>query len=93
MSDPTVKNIPAWYRSRPQKIIAIKWDGTDETYATIHNFVGHALLAKQIYCGGLIMIMDDQDVVVRVGDYITRNADGTFTRIPAPLFEKTYDAV
>lgn len=93
MSNSNVKNVPAWYEGRPQKIIAIKWDGTDETYATIRNFVGSALLAKQIYCGGLIMIMDDQDVVVRVGDYITRNADGAFARITAPLFEKTYSAI
>lgn len=89
----TPKNEPAWYRSRIFKVVAVKWDGTEETYATVRNFAGPALLAKQIYGGGLIISTDSGDALVRVGDYIVRDLDGTFTCITAQLFERTYDAV
>lgn len=88
-----VKNSPEWFRTRVFRVIAIKWDGSDETYAEVRNFIGPALLARQVYCGGLIIDTRGGDALVRRGDYIVRALDGTFVCIEGALFENTHDAL
>lgn len=82
-------NSPAYYVSRIVKIAAIKWDGSDETYAALQKFGGDAI-GERHNCGAFIIATLEGNMTASVGDYIVKGLEGEFYPVKPSIFEKKY---
>jgi hypothetical protein len=77
------------YRKKPVIVEAIQWTG--ENLFDIENFIpceDYWLSGK-----GLNLLTIDGNMFIPVGDYITKNEKGYYTRCRKDTFEKTFEKV
>lgn len=79
------------FRKRPSDVVAVQWDGANWTDVK-ELLDAHGLDEQSVRQDGERLIVRD-DMVVTVGDWLVRNADGHLFPSQNMLFVSNYDEI
>ena len=80
------------YRKKPVVIEAIKWDGSEESWLAMVEFVGPSLVGRPEFNTLKIKTLEG-DMFASTGDMIIKGVAGEFYPCKPDIFEATYEAV
>lgn len=79
------------YRKKPVIIDAIQWDGTEECWLKLVEFVGPSLIGRPEFHTIIIKTLEG-DMCGSRGDFIIKGVKGEFYPCKPDIFKATYES-
>lgn len=78
------------YRKKPVVIEALQWDGTEESWRKLVEFVGPSLIGRPEFNTVIIKTLEG-DMYGSSGDFIIKGIKGEFYPVKNDIFLLTYE--